>query len=515
VEGSPAGQRIRVRLSALVNFLTSMYRIIASIIFSLIVIRRLDPNDYGLYSVALNTANALNTPSSVWSFWSSRRHVLGISISPRASMILSLLYLVISIPLYIFIVMPLAGSRSDGLLIAVLIIIFYMLTTPLVPVSSLITLYAPEKYGYLMLLFETLRVVLTYTLIIGMGSGIVGAIAGPGFAGIVLTIASIMILLKAGALRVAILNIGRNLGESLREAVNVLRLSVLSLPSAITGFIASFDKYLMSLIASSTLPAAFASVSSTPKLIISPGSFTLGLYAKMLRDPSKQDAMDMIILYSFVSIFFAATLSLLSIPAITFFNPSYASGYILLIMASIEALIAGYAAIFESIAMGSERADVTSKSIYDVIRTPLGRIPLIQMLRFVLSVSAAAVTQAVIYSAGVRDPVILVIPYSISYLVSVIPYTLYVYRLAISKIKLEIPWVDILMFLLALLPSAYVLKLLGVGDIVISSFWRDIVKILPGVGISAVLYILISILLSKRLRYLVRSGMVFLINSIR
>jgi len=290
---------------------------------------------------------------------------------------------------------------------------------------------------------------------------------------------------------------------------------VLSIPSAITGFIASFDKYLMSLIASSTLPAAFASVSSTPKLIISPGSFTIGLYAKMLRDPSKQDAADMIILYSFVSIFFAATLSLLSIPAITFFNPSYASGNILLIIASIEALIAGYAAIFESIAMGSERADVASRSIYDVIRTPLGRIPLIQMLRFVLSVSVAAVTQAMIYSAGVRDPVILVLPYSLSYLVSVIPYTLYVYRLAISKIKLEIPWVDILMFLLALLPSAYVLKLLGVGDIIISSFWRDIVKILPGVGVSAILYIVVSILLSKRLRYLVRSGMMFLISSIR
>ena len=510
-----AGQRIRVRLSALVNFLTNMYRIIASVIFSLIVIRRLDPGDYGLYSVALNTSNALNTPNSVWSFWSSRRHVLGVSISPKASMILSLLYLAISIPLYIFIIMPLAGSRQSGFLIVVLIIVFYMLTTPLGPVSGLVTLYAPEKYGYLAFLFETVRVVLTYILIIGVGSGIVGAIAGPGFAGIVLTIASIVVLLRAGVLGMSVFNIGRNLGESLKEAVNLLRLSVLSIPSAITGFIASFDKYLMSLIASSTIPAAFASVSSTPKLIISPGSFTLGLYAKMLRDPSKQDATDMIILYSFVSIFFAAILSLLSIPAITFFNPAYASGNILLIIASIEALIAGYAAIFEAIAIGSERADIVSKSIYEVIKTPLGRIPLIQMLRVMLSVSAAAIAQAMIYSAGVRDPVILVLPYSLSYLISAVPYTLYIYRLAISKIKLEIPWVDILAFLLALLPSAYVIKLFGIDNIIISSFWRDLVKILPGIGVSVALYMLVSIMLSKRLRYLVRSGMMFLITSIR
>ena len=507
---SLAGQRIRVRFSALINFLTSIYRNLVSIIFTLIVIRRLSPSDYGLYSVALYTSNALNTPNNVWISWSSRRHVLGVSISPKAYMILGLLYLAISIPLYIYIVAPLARSSENGFLIVTLIIVFYMLPTPLALFYSLVGLHAPEKNGYLVLLFETVRVILTYILIIVLGSGVVGAIVGPGLAGIVLIMASMIVLLRAGVIGVSILNIRRNLRESLGEAMNIVRLSVLSIPSAITVFLLNLDRYLMSLIASSTLPAAFASVSSTPKSIITPGSFTLGLYAKMLRDPNKQDATDMIILYSFVSIFIASIFSLLSIPAITFFNPLYVSGHVLLIMASIEALITGYAAIFETIAMGSERADISSRKIREVMGTPLGRIPLAQMLRAVLSISAAIIAQAMMYSAGVRDPVILVLPYSISYLVSIVPYTVYVYRLAISKIELEIPWIDILVFIIALLPSAYIIKILGIDSMIISSFWTDIAKILPGAVASAIPYTAISIALSKRLRYFVKSGLAFL-----
>ncbi len=512
----PKGQvrRIRVRLSALINFIANIYRNIFSIIFTLIVIRRLDPRDYGLYAVALNTSNALSTLNNIWIGWSSRRHVLGVRASPKASLLLGLLYLAISTPLYIYIVGPLSVTRPDGFLVMLLIIIFYMAVSPLQSISNLINLYAPEKNGLLGIMFETTRVTLSYIFIITIGSGIIGAVLGPGLASIMLIVASIAILMRIGVIGASALNIMHGLRESLREAGNILRLSVLSIPGAVTGFLISIDKYLMSLIASSTMPAAFASVASVPKSIISPGSFTIGLYAKMLSQPNKQDAVDMIVLYSFISIFMAISLSLLSIPAITFFNPFYSEGHFLLALASIEALLVGYAAIFEAIAMGSERADVVSNNIYQVVKTPLVKIPLLQMIRIAVSILVAATIQAAMYSAGVRDPVVLVLPYSVSYLVSAIPYTYYVYRLAAPKIDLEIPWRDITVFLIAMLPSALIIKILGIDGIVISSFWRDLAKLIPGIAISITPYIVISIALSKKLRYIVRAGIVFLKTSI-
>jgi len=83
-------------------------------------------------------------------------------------------------------------------------------------------------------------------------------------------------------------------------------------------------------------------------------------------------------------------------------------------MASIEALIIGYAAIFEAIAIGVEKADVEGRSFSYVANTALGKIPLAQMTRVVICVSIASTAQIILWNSGVKDPVTLVLPYSLA-----------------------------------------------------------------------------------------------------
>jgi len=502
--------RIRVRLSALVNFVVSIYRLIVSIAFTLIVIRRLDPSAYGLYAVLLSTANAVNTLGGTWIYWASRRHALGFSEALRASIIINTSYLAISIPLFIISITPITSPSIEPLSPVMLVILFYLAPTPLSIVLSLVNLYAPEKAGYLGLLFETVRVVLAYIFVINLGMGIAGAIMGPGIANLVLIAASFYLLVRIGVIDPRSSEEVRGTKRIYREVINILRLSILSIPSLVASTLVNLDKLIMGFIALSTIPAAYASVSSIPKSIITPGAFTSGLYAKILREPRAEDVTDILLLYSLASIYITITIASLSTPVITFFNPAYADGHILIVLASLEALILGYASIFETVAIAFDRSDIYSKRFSEIVRSPLGRIPLAQMISVILCISLASIAQLAIYQIGVRDPVLLVLPYRILYLASSIPYTYYVYRLSTKAMGFRIPWRDVAIFSVSSISVILISIVTGIDNIVINSFWRDLARIAPGVTISLAIYLVIGLALSNRIRALIAIGIRFI-----
>jgi hypothetical protein len=363
-------------------------------------------------------------------------------------------------------------------------------------------------------LFETTRVALSYYLVVTIGSGVFGAVIGPGIAGVVLIISSMLLLARMGVVDLKLDMLRSRVNGGFGETIRLLKLSILNIPGIVTGALSNIDKAVMGIISSSTIPAAYASIASIPKAFISPGAFTSGLYAKILREPRGEDITDIFIIYSFISIFITSMLIAFSKPAISIFNPAYVSGSLLFIMASIEALIIGYAAIFEAVAIGVERADVEGRSFSYVANTALGKIPLAQMTRVVICISIASTAQMVLWNNGVKDPVTLVMPYSLAYLVSSAPYTLYVYRLAIRGVRFIIPWRDIAVFIIASTTSSYIAVLWGSGDIVIKSFWRDLMTLLPSIGISVSIYALISLILSNRLRILFITGTKYVLKTI-
>jgi hypothetical protein len=514
-KGKSPSHRIRVRLSAIINFLVGIYRTAVSFIFTVVVIRRLDQLEYGLYATLLGVANALTTPIGSWIYWGSRRHVLGVVGSLRATMIIGGLYLFIAIPLFIAVSRLFIGDNWVYVMLSILVMIFYILLSPLGLVSPLLNLYAPDKGGYLGIVFETVRLVFTYHLVVVFGSGVLGAVIGPGVASIVLIILGFILLAR---MRVIDLRGNINIrisGGGFREAIKILKLSILSIFSIATGILSNIDKAITSLISSTTITAAYLSIASVPKSFISPGAFTSGLYAKVLREPRREDVSDILIIYSFISIFLAAMLIALSKPAISVFNPAYVDGSILLIISSIEALILGYAAIFEAVALGLERADLKSNSIIFVARSALGKVPLAQMVRAGTCIATASISQYILLNSGISNVVILVMPYSLTYLLSSIPYTLYVYRLAISKMKFEIPWRDIIAFMIASSISSYIPLIMDAEDIIIRSFWRDLAALLPSIGLSMVIYVSISLTTSNRLRTLFRIGTIYILRSIQ
>ncbi|MEM1611019.1 MAG: hypothetical protein QXQ57_05185 [Sulfolobales archaeon] len=513
-KGSPR-YRIRVRFSAVVNFLVGIYRTITSFIFTVVVIRRLDPFEYGLYATLLGLANALTTPVNSWISWGSRRYVLGVMGSLRATLILGGLYLVIAIPLFMALSLIFINNIYSYFLLSILIMLFYIVLSPLGISVSLLNLYAPEKGGYLGVLFETTRVALSYYLVVSLGLSIFGAVIGPGIAIVVLIISSILLLARMGAIDPRYNILKTQIDRNFSEVIRLLKLSILSIPGIVTNALSNIDKAVIGIISSSTIPAAYASIASVPKAFISPGAFTSGLYAKILREPRGEDITDILVIYSFISIFLTSILIVLSKPAISLFNPAYVDGSSLFIMASIEALVIGYASIFEAVAMGAERADVEGRSFSHIINTALGKIPIAQMTRMTICVTAASAAQLMLWNSGARDPVVLVLPYSIAYLVSSIPYALYVYGLAARNTEFMIPWRDISVYAIASMMASYIVISRGAGDIIIRSFWRDLIALIPVIGISASVYVSISLLLSRRIRFLFIAGVKYVLKSIR
>lgn len=490
--------RVRVRLSALINMVAGLYRIVVAVLFTLIVVRRLDPVEYGAYTATLGVANAVNVPAGSWAGWSSRRRILGFESSPRAAFLLGSGYLLISIPAYTALSSLLLGAGSSWE-IAVMILVFYVLPSPTSYIGSLMSLAAPEKAGLLGIFFETARLGITYALVAGLGAGVMGAIVGPGAAALISTLLGLVVLQRMGFKSL----VAGDLREAAREAVNIIKLSVATLPSMLTSFASQIERALVTLAASSTLPAAFVSVSTVPRNFSFAGSFTPGLYAKLLRSPSGDDVTDILIIYSFVSIMIMTFTAVLSKPFITAFNPAYESGHLLVAMAAVEALVLGYASILETVATGAERADVLGSEITRIVRTPLGKIPMASMLRIFSSIGAGLALEIFLAVSGVKDPVTLAAPLIVSYTISSVPYMLYTYKLARSKIAFRTPLRDMTIFATLSIACSSIPAWLGLHQLVIRSFWIDMAKILPGVIGAVALYTILGIALSKRLRELV------------
>lgn len=92
---------VRLRFAAIVNIAYALFRVLAGLLFTVIVARSVAVQDLALYGVALSLASMIGSLVGFWGFWASRAAARGVAEAAPTGFMLTLVYAAVSIPLYV------------------------------------------------------------------------------------------------------------------------------------------------------------------------------------------------------------------------------------------------------------------------------------------------------------------------------------------------------------------------------------------------------------------------------
>ena len=482
--------RIRLRYSTLVNYSASLYRLATSILFIVIVARKLPIQEFGIWGITFSLITFLSIPMNIWMFWATRFIARNVKGSFGTSFIITLLFMTIISPIYVFISWAISLSVGGfiylafyglGLLISTIVVNYF---------EGISGVLAPELVGYKTGLIATLRLLLTYIFVVILKLGLSGAFL------------AVIIIRLLGALFLALSLSKRHLirwdGFSRELAISWIRRGYIPLIRTLTAQIRGLDKTIVALIMGSPDPAAYlnaAYVSKTP-LIEGNKAVTLSLRARILRSPSGSDVEETIRLLSLFTGFTITTLLTLTKPILSLLNPKYTIAYHAFILASLSAMVDNILGIFLTAAIASEKQDLDLTA--SLKSTVLVKIPLANFICSIVALAIASVASWIL-----RDNLLLAISaYPTMWMFSSIVLVIIAYRYVKESLHIHIPWRDVMATIISSIITVFIYLILSSNNIIIYSFWSDTPKLLTHVAVALTGYLSTMIAVSKWFRWL-------------
>ena len=500
---------VRLRLSTILNYISTLYRFIASVAFTLIVIRRLDIDEYGIFVLGFSILLAISTIYNLWIPWGVRRYILKIEESLTATLILNIAYGLVSIAIFLGATIYYASILGDKAF-QLLIFLILVVSSPITLLSQgALALITPHIFSIVRILFETLRVGIAYILVVYLDQGLAGAILALGIASITSFTAGLIYLLLKGYIRFRSKKLSKELTYQAKASTTNIFVSTAT-------SIENLDRILITSITSSPIVSAFMGIAYIPRSIIAQGfgAITLSLYSKMLREPNKIYYIESIRLYLLLTGFFLSILLALSKPIVTFFNPIYIDAWIPLTIISLEIFILGFARIFNASASGISREDLTSRSVREILKTPLGRVSLYEFIRASIGIvlgTSIYLTVEKLLNIDLQPWIIATI-YAISWIVSSIIHLALSLKMSRKYIKIEVPPREFITFIIVTTIVILSTNILGGSNIVIESFWRDSPKLALYILFNIVIYATIFAAGSRWFRDLIKRSIEFIVS---
>lgn len=495
---------IRVRYSTIINYISQIYRLIIAVAFTIIATRKLSVEEYGLYTTILGVLSSILMYYDIWGYWSRRFYARGKKTICSTVIILNLMYVPIAM-----LIMFVIGLYYNYILGNCLI--FFLLVLPRIVIAafnryfrSISASSRPYIIGKVNMVYESIRIILAYIFVAILLWRLTGILLSIVIASLVSTISHFLLLNYYG------LKIPRP-KINLYDLKILLFNSYIPLISSLYIFLSHVEKPILTAITASTIVTAYLGVSYIPRNVILQGgyAFTSGLYARLLRSPSKKDIEDILRICIFVNIGVSFLLFALSTSILSLFRTEYIKARILFVLFIIESLFITASSIFTAIATSREERDLY---VYgkELMKTPLFKIPLIRLIRGVFSIIVGSLAVYALFTMGIKDPILLALPYPLAWFISSIPYTIYTYKQAIKKSHFSIPWRDLLIALFAGSISALSLHLLNYDKLIIRSFWNDLPELFIAACLGISLYTIIIYSLSPWVREFINLGLSYI-----
>jgi O-antigen/teichoic acid export membrane protein len=379
---------IRLTYSGLITFALLLVSIVTGLIFTLIVTRKLDQIEFGLWSLIGSVVAYSLIFAPISNYW-VRRHIARGEEEAVTGIISALIFASGGIVIYFIATLFISEFSDSNYYILILAVTLVPFSYVLRSLNSIAGSYKPQVTAYSMLVFELTKIPLGYLLVYVADMGIEGAILTSVFSYITQVIVYVILLRK-----------------KLQGKFNVktfrhwIKLSWLPVIGTLYDKIMYLDATIFTLMTGSVIGVAYVGISRViGNLVSNTSAISIGLDPKLLATPNKKYVESMLDL----TLLFAIPLFSFSIifakPGLWILNPIYVDGVLVVYLWSIIHLTVVIYGIFTGALSGFERVDVGFKAgVKQYLKSKLFSIPLV----FIIGNSAYIVMLVVVFWQSIQ-----------------------------------------------------------------------------------------------------------------
>ena len=372
---------IRVRFATVVLLLTEVYAFLMAIAFNLIVVRKLDPYSYGLWTTILSIYVPLWSIPGLWLWWISRFVAYGDREAASTGLFLNIVFASIAIPVYLVVSVAYSHRLGEALTCFLLMIPLAIADTYFHYLRAIVSVLKPELLSIYRLVYETSRVAIAFVTVVMLGLGVYGAILS-------MVIALILSLSTWG------IYVARKLSIALRPRLRkdviakIRRGIIIPTINTIASFLMGLDRAIATALTGNTIISAYLGFALIPKNVVirTLYAFTAPIYAKALRQPSLRDLLDVILIYTTIALPLAITVFSFPHTVVVLLNPRYLDAESLIVVATINAYLLAVSSILSSFAIGSSHEDAYGCRQKELVHSPLLKIPLANLVRVITTI---------------------------------------------------------------------------------------------------------------------------------
>jgi|GEM_PF-1364557 len=493
---------LRLRFSTLSGYVVLAYRTITSIIFTVIVLRKLPVEDYGLFMVIMAFVQLFSPVTGLWIFWIYRYYSRKRYNILPTGFFLNTVYGLLS-ALLVGVALYLMNINIWVIILAQLIVIISISAAFF---NTLIQSIKPYIFSYIRIISETLRVIFAYILIVLYKPSVLSMVL------VVLLFYTSMLFLDLFNLYRLKARLPTLHGISKDKLKELFKNFYIPLLGVITAQLKNSAERLITVFSTgSYIYPAFLGVSYIPRnyLIGSLGTFVRALSARLLRDNSRSnvevDIEDSLRIMFLINIFIAGSLIIYSRVILSIFKPEYIDLYPLFILYTLVFLVDITRITFSTIGTALEKSDLYESGLA-LRKTLLFKNPFLMLLSSIAHVGSATTLFILLSYMGISDPITLLLPFPTIALI-VYSITMYIfYKRSLTKIKYRIPWREILSALAGVMVVGILGFATGLPFFIVKSIYQDIPVVLEILVLSTTSYFLTIYLLSPWVRKFVGIG---------
>lgn len=486
---------IRVTYSGIIALIVSFSGIIIGTIFVVIVTRRLQPEELGIWTLIGSLVTYVAIIEPVINTWSTRQIARGEQVG-KTALYSSGFFSAVGVLCYggiaIYVSYSL-GADFNILFLASALIPLSFLNNSL---NAICLGFRPQAVSYGRFAFEISKLPLGIIFVIFWDLGIVGAI---------------LTVVGASSIRLIILfELGREqiIGSIKLQFLKFwLRTSWLTIYMSLAGFLRSLDVLIFSLLTNSIVGLAYWGVGLTiSSRVGTAGTISQGLYPKLLATGKKEFAEENLKIVMYFAIPFLGASVVFAKPLLHILNPIYIDGVTIVLFLALRAFVTILMDIFFGVLKAYEKVDIDKQASFkQFVRS---RLFFLSTLNYILygSYIVLLVIVIILFYQPENPDWYIVTWWSFVFLIVTIPFMIYG-LVAVKKYHgITFPIKETSKFGGATLFSGIIVFYFAENFLVYSqSIWDFLPQILPIIAFGGGIYFGITYLIDKSTRKLFNS----------
>jgi hypothetical protein len=488
---------IRLRFVGLISLVANVIGALAGLAFIILVVRRLSPDDVGIWQWINRIISYALIPAFILNFWVGR-FVARDHTNSRTALVLSGILSVPALLVYLLLIPIIAGAVEAPtfvLLIAAAFIPLHYLNTTMNSIAGGIQ---PQNVGYASISFESVKVILAFILVFTLQLALMGAIFSVQIA-VAVQVFILIILMR------------KHLHGGLRKDVAKQWFSYswlsgyLSQSTVLLIFDAAIVVALVGPQAGALVLAYFTVAIVISSLVRLAGSLATGLYPKLLTGGKTTDIEVVLNLALLFGIPMLIGTMVLARPLTYLYGPLYVVVETMTRIFLISTFLDVMSDISDFILLGTVDVDKTKPNFKELVKSRLFLLPSINLaMGACYLVTLYLVLSASILGASL-GPVEIGILWAVSLVCVKLPFVLYKLWFSKRVMRFRIPYKPIARYLVAAAIMGIVLISCLQFVVYVPSIYQFFVYPLMLVGIGAVTYLSVLFLIDKEFRRLVRT----------